>query len=199
MGHRNWARAVGYSHDGRLLVTGCKDGRVCVWEAETSELAMKIGPLAGEISAIAFDTRGRWLAIACRNRIELWELGSKERKGVLDAQGERIVIRSMFDGGLLVGDELGLRKLDTTKGTRILRFKGHVGPVYDIDIDPAGASVVSGGADQTVRVWDTNDGELRWTFDLKKNITGLSVNRAASIAIAFADGKGALWEMGRQG
>ena len=89
--------------------------------------------------------------------------------------------------------------MDTTGEGRILRFQGHKGPVFFTDVDPLGASIVSGGADQTVRIWDSNDAELRWTFDLKRHITGLCVNKAASLAVAFGDGKGALWEMGREG
>ena len=32
----------------KLLVTGSKDGFVCIWEAESAELAAKIGPMKGE-------------------------------------------------------------------------------------------------------------------------------------------------------
>ena len=128
----------------------------------------------------------------------MWELGTQQRKGALDVYGERVSMLSMRDGALLVGDERGLRKLDTTGGAKVLRFTGHDGPVHHLAIDPAYASIVSGGADQTVRVWDMHDAEQRWTFDLKRHITGLSVNKAGSIAVGFGDAKGAIWDMGRE-
>ena len=36
---------------------------------------------------------------------------------------------------------------------RPYRFIGHKGPVYDIAVSPDGQTIVSGSADETVRIW----------------------------------------------
>jgi centriolar protein POC1 len=39
---------------------------------------------------------------------------------------------------------------------RPFRFVGHRGPVYSVDISPTGNTIVSGSADDTIRVWNNS-------------------------------------------
>jgi WD40 repeat protein len=36
-------------------------------------------------------------------------------------------------------------------------LKGHAGEIYDIDFAPNGRAIVSGGLDETVRIWRTSN------------------------------------------
>ena len=50
----------------------------------------------------------------------------------------------------------------TNTGKRLKTLTGHSKPIYDIVFSPDGRRLVSGGDDDTIRVWDTETGELRF-------------------------------------
>jgi WD40 repeat protein len=197
VGHKAWARSVAYSNDGRLVVSGGQDGLVCLWDSETSELAGKAGPFPGEVSSLAFDTRGRWLAVGCSNRVDLWDPESRKICAQITAYGDRVSVLSLPSGDLLIGDRRGVRQVNPANGATLQQFSAPTGAIHHLALDPGGASLATGGEDQCVRIWDLSEGRQSWAFELRRNITGLSVNKAGSVAIAFGDGKGLLWLMGR--
>jgi WD40 repeat protein len=60
------------------------------------------------------------------------------------------------------------RVFDTASGKRIHTLKGHVGPVITAGYSPDGTKIVTGGADRTVRIWDST------TFDQLGAIDGFA-------------------------
>jgi WD40 repeat protein len=52
------------------------------------------------------------------------------------------------------------------RGTQLAVFQGHFGGVNAVAFTPDGARVLSGSADQTVRVWDARKGEQLMTLPM---------------------------------
>ncbi|MEC7988099.1 MAG: WD40 repeat domain-containing protein, partial [Myxococcota bacterium] len=197
LGHETPATHVCYSPNGRFLVTAAEDATVFIWSVETAERILKLGPYDGGISDICFDKEGMWIAIAHKNRVDLWDLNRNERKASFLAKGDALRILSTQKGNLIIGDDRGLRMIDPGSGAHHLQFRGHYKGITALALDPGGSSLVSAGIDQTVRVWELQDAQLHWTFDMRKTVRRLSVNKAGSIAMGFDESFAILFEMGR--
>ncbi|GAB4515170.1 MAG: hypothetical protein Tsb0020_33780 [Haliangiales bacterium] len=89
------------SADNRLAATGSDDADVKVWEAKTG-LHLWTGEFALEpVRAVTFDARSRWLFVASRRHITIWDMGvSNDSKGEIE-RFRRCRVGYEFDGGLL--------------------------------------------------------------------------------------------------
>jgi WD40 repeat protein len=115
----------------------------------------------GEVTALALDPTGTWLASADRNRIRLRQVRADLEHQVV-IRGTWIphlchpaladVISLHFDRReVVVWDPLG------SKGERT--FKGHQGTVNHMAVSPDGQFLVTGSTDKTVRVWKLSTGK----------------------------------------
>ncbi|QIX01310.1 hypothetical protein AMS68_006827 [Peltaster fructicola] len=53
----------------------------------------------------------------------------------------------------------------THNGERYGTYKGHIGALWTVDVDPTTTVMVSGGADSTMRLWDVKTGKLLKTWE----------------------------------
>lgn len=196
-GHQGWVRQLCYSSDGQLLATSGTDGIICIWHADTIQLLHRLGPIANDISDIVFSPNGQQIAVACPNKIRILTIDSQKEDQQFSAIGNRCCLLFDDDGDLFIGDRDGVRKVNLRNGQTRHRFIGHRGASRRICLDPVGPSLISAGEDQSILVWDTRDSELLWRHDFDKIVTGVTVNKAGTIAVGFGDGKALLWEMAR--
>lgn len=50
-------------------------------------------------------------------------------------------------------------------GERLGTYKGHVGAIWTVDVDPTSTMIVSGSADNTIRLWEVKTGRLLKTWE----------------------------------
>ena len=119
-GHKTSILAVGYSPDGKLIVTTSRDSVARLW-AQDGQL-LHVFEDAGDSYGVAFHPHRPLMAT------------------------------TNLDGSL--------KLWNTTDKTLVQTIQAHTGPVWDVTFHSDGAEfLVSGGADQTVKVWDL-DGTL---------------------------------------
>ena len=70
-GHQGFVRQLAYSADGHLLATAGTDGIICIWQADIMQCLQRIGPVASDISDVAFDPKGQGLRLLAQTELNL--------------------------------------------------------------------------------------------------------------------------------
>ena len=84
-GHANSVRCVAFSPDGKLIATGSNDRSVCVWNAATGDVVLRLHGHRGEVAEIAFAPDGKSLVAADDlGTLKLWHVASGQELYTLD-------------------------------------------------------------------------------------------------------------------
>lgn len=102
-GHRGAVAAVCFTGDGRLLVTGCHDGRLRVWSTSTWELVRTISDTPRPVLAIAISPDDKVVAAGgAQNTVNLFDLESGDLiRNLGRHDGPVTDIRFLDDGNTL--------------------------------------------------------------------------------------------------
>jgi WD40 repeat protein len=161
--------ALAFSPDGKFLVSsGTKS--LLVWDAATSKMARKIGPLAGVARAIAFRPDGRTLAVAegvpgRSGAVSLIDFDSGAITVLEKTADEMLAVAFSRDGNwLAAGGSAGTIEVWTLPGNQLAAtLKGHSGWVTGVAFSPDGKFLASSSLDRSVRIWDP----AKWTERLE--------------------------------
>jgi eukaryotic-like serine/threonine-protein kinase len=149
--------ALGFASDASALAVALADGTVRVrplgfagdsWQSETC---------GAKPSAVAVAAGGQFLACASgHGQVAIWQAGSVTRFEL--GQSASALAFSRDGTELAVGGELGALLVYQTRDHTQRRLAGHSGTVLALTLVEQGRYLASGGADRTVRFWDTSTG-----------------------------------------
>lgn len=135
--------ALAMNQDHNLLVAGDTAGHITMWDLESSQIVQEIQSTSAAIDALAFRADGKMLVSThgvCDHSVRLWQL-DQERTWRLD--------RTLLGHDHIIWDvTFGLTS--PRRETQSVADKQHL--------------LVSGGSDQTVRVWDVKTGHALYTM-----------------------------------
>ena len=168
------AAVLVFSPNGKRIISGTKDGKVQMWEAETGVLLTDLfvgeEPKAVGISknthynevilTVAVSSDGNLIAIASNKRIQLLHLLPDQKNALLkEIPYSGTAFAFSHDNTLLV---IGLKNgkielCDTKTGNILTTLGGHTVTVKSLIFSPDGKTLVSTGEDGTILIWDWDE------------------------------------------
>ncbi|HLY12537.1 MAG TPA: c-type cytochrome domain-containing protein [Planctomycetota bacterium] len=202
--------AVGLDSEGQIAACG-RAGHLFLYHVPTGrlidqpsdpKLASLVPPgqpgLADRdaILSLAFSPDGTLLATGGYRSIRIWKRTLPETKSNIDLGGEVKLAALSRDAGTLAiaaGNTVKLLSI-AKKGKMAAELKGHGDAVASIRFSPDGASILTGSADKTVRVWKSGDGSPLGRIETPAAVACAEwVADGKQIAAAGADGVIRVW------
>jgi Flp pilus assembly protein TadD len=153
---------VAFSHDGKWLAAGGRDGKVFLFDAETGKQHGDTLEHRGAVRALAFTPDGRFLVSGSADgTARQWDVSAGRAVGpAIPTQGEVTVLTISQDGRrLLVGGTDRMARLwDLHRGEAISPPLEHADELTALAFSAGGDLVVTGSADQAARLWDARTG-----------------------------------------
>ncbi len=151
-----------FSQDGRGLASaGQLSPAVLVWEVPTGHLLRSFHGHTIAPQSIALSPDHVHLACAGNNAsVQVWDVTHDQESRSLVQEGRVYSVAFAPDSSYLAA-ALGNGKVvlhDAETGQVLRTLEGHKGTVLSVAIDGNGRRTVTGGVDQTVRIWDLATG-----------------------------------------
>lgn len=166
-GHSQEICGLAWSPDGSTLASGGNDNLVCLWNASTTGTRSQapdrtLVDHCAAVKALAWCPHERNLlatgAGTADRSIKLWNAQLGTALNSIDTGSQVCALawnpheKELLSGHGYAEHQLTLWKYPTM--TKLKDLKGHSGRVLSLQVSPDGNTVLSAGADETLRFWD---------------------------------------------
>mmetsp|Transcript_20571 Transcript_20571/g.29836 ORF Transcript_20571/g.29836 Transcript_20571/m.29836 type:complete len:382 (-) Transcript_20571:474-1619(-) len=173
-GHFGKVYAMGWAGDSQSLVSASQDGKLIVWNAQTTNKLNAVPLRSSWVMTCAFEQKKGNL-VACGgldNLCSVYNLNqqpqqSKAMKELAAHDGYLSCCRFIDETRILTSSgDSSLILWDITSGEVLKTFLGHKGDVMSLAINPTDSNVfVSGSVDREAKIWDIRSGKCVQTHD----------------------------------
>lgn len=176
------------SADGTCLAAGSQDGAVWLWDIEANATHKAL--VQPGLSALQIGPGANWLMLAStEGEVRLWDLVRERDLKLLKRGMPRVegLARSPDGGWLGAACSDGRACLWRSPGDTFVMLLGHRRAVSCIAISPDGSLAATGSSDLTLRLWESNTGELRRLLEgHQKQVQGLAFSPAGDLLVSSA-------------
>lgn len=162
-GHSGEVTSLTWSNDGRRIVSGGKDGKIIIWDAESFLVIHYIDAHESDVNALAFSSDIKYLLSASSDKtIKLWNVESgKCIKSIINRSSVKSIAFSPDQQLCLAGYQNSTAKLwDLKRGKCLKTMKGHGFQVSAVAFSHNGEYLLTG----------TNRETMLWKMSKRKCI-----------------------------
>jgi len=158
-------KAVCFSNDGKMALTGNENGPVRIWEIDTDDLLDEL-EYEDFIESMCCSPDDQLLLIGSYNKAVIYELATKKRVGILKHKETVSSVCFRPDGrqALTGGADNTVKLWDIATRKYIHIMKEHKNDVLSVCFSPDGLQALSGSKDNTAKLWDLSSGDCIQTF-----------------------------------
>ncbi|MBE9057537.1 WD40 repeat domain-containing protein [Sphaerospermopsis sp. LEGE 08334] len=200
-GHSGKVSSVAISPDNEILVSGCADKSINIWNLQTGKLIRTLTGNLGAISSVAISPDSNFLAVgSCehpQSNVKVWDLKTgKLIHTLLGHQKPVNVITISPDGTILTSGSNKIKIWNLQKGERICTL-WHSSEVHAVAISPDGKILASGSSDHKIRLWNPRNGDpLRTIAGHLGEVTSIVISPNGEYLFSgSADSKIKIWQL----
>jgi WD40 repeat protein/serine/threonine protein kinase len=204
-GHSAAVRAVQFSPDGRLLLTGSQDNSVKVWDVARGKVLKTLRGHAGWVRSCAFTPDGHGVVSGSHDHLaKVWSIEGYEEirvlQGlVLEGHADSVLAASFSPDGqriLTASRDRTARTWDRDTGKELHTYEeGHEFLASNAVFYPNGQRMLTSAVDNSVRCWDVSTGTQTMWFDHTGRSAALTLSHDAKLILTGGDDRTAkLWD-----
>lgn len=200
-GHLDKVCAIAISPDGEVLVSGCADKTVHVWNIQHGCLIRTLNGNLGAIASVAISADGNFLAVgSCeypQGNVKVWNLQSGKLLYTLSGHQKSVnVVVISPDGKVLASGSNRIKIWRLQTGDRICTL-WHSSTVNAIAISQDGNILASGSSDKKIRLWNPRNGDpLRIIAGHTEEVTSIAIHPDGKILFSGSgDNKIKVWDL----
>ena len=198
--HQEWVRAVAITPLGTHVIAAAEDGRITVWDRHHVTQTGLHDIFTFGVNTVQITPEDRFVITGSDDHtVHIWDLATGQPEHSLVAHTDQVETMAISPSGhwlASAGDDktINIWSLETYKMMRTLR--GHQGSIWALCWGRTHDQevVISGGGDQTLRVWDPYSGKLLATGTVGAAVTDvILVPEGNYILVGTAEGQIQVW------
>ncbi len=170
--HSDTVFSVGFSRDGKWLLSGAADKFVKVHDVESAKLVRSFEGHTHHVLGVSFKADGSRIASAgADNAIKIWNVETGEQHRTIQNYSKQVTSIRFIGTGDNIASGSGDKSVKfhrANDGGNYRTFAGAEDYVYSVDVTGDEAIVIAGGEDGVLRVWNGTNGQVLYTFPAPK-------------------------------
>lgn len=197
-GHGGAVNTVALTRDNRYAVSGSSDKTIKLWDMHAGEIAITLEGHWGDVNTVVITPDEKHILSGSSDcDLRLWDIETGECLRVFDrhpACDYKDGINSLIKSS---NWEFAYHDFNTdlahgrTFNEKDFAFFGHADRVETAAVTRNGKYIISGSADNTLRLWDLHSGKCLWIFGGHNgdytSVRAAAVSRSGRIAISGGD------------